>query len=205
MLVSNVIAQRIIETAEQTFLQRGFARVSMDELADSLGMSKKTLYQHFSGKDDLLAAVLRHRTETVGRSILGILESAAPFPEKFRDLLNVIQRRMNEIQPVFLEDLQRYAPEHFRIIEEFRARMLPVFFGKILDEGAAAGLIRGDLDRALFIRIAVNAIQSLVRPGILTELKMHPWEGIDGILQIFFEGILTPQGRQTCGRYFLKS
>lgn len=197
-----MIAHRILATAEKTFLQRGFAKVSMDELAASLGISKKTLYQHYSGKRELLAAVLRHRTQSIGTVILTLLESSAPFPVKFRDLLNFLQQRMGEIQPIFLEDLQRHAPEQFRIIEEFRGRMLPVYFGRILDEGTAAGLIRSDFNRDLFIRVVVNLIQTLVRPQLLTELKLHPWEGIDGILQMCFEGILTPAGRRTCGKHF---
>jgi len=187
---------RILTVAEKMFLQRGFARISMDELAASLGMSKKTLYRHFAGKQELLTALLKRRTETVGAEILEVIDSRISLPEKFRNLLHLIQRRMEETRPAFLEDLERHAPEQFRIIEEFRARMLPVYFDRILDEGVAAGLIRGDLNRSLFIRVIVDLIQVVARPSLLTEMRLHPWEGIDAILQIFFEGILTPAGRR---------
>lgn len=194
--------EQILQKAEQIFLQRGFYKVSMDELAAELRMSKKTVYQHFSGKDELLGAMLKRRMERVGAEVARILDSPVAFPEKFRSLIQLIHRRIGEVQPVFLEDLQRHAPEQFRGIEEFRGRMLPVYFGRILDEGTAAGLLRTDLNRELFIRVLVSTIQTLVRPNVLMELRLHPWEGLDGILQLFFEGALTPTGRRACGKYF---
>jgi AcrR family transcriptional regulator len=50
--------QRILSTAQQIFLKTGFSKVTMDELANELGMSKKTLYKHFSSKEDLLKVIM---------------------------------------------------------------------------------------------------------------------------------------------------
>lgn len=51
------IRKRILETAKEFFLEFGYKKVTMDEIADSLGMSKKTLYQYFPSKYELLSAV----------------------------------------------------------------------------------------------------------------------------------------------------
>jgi AcrR family transcriptional regulator len=51
--------QRILDAAYRLFRQRGFGRVSMDEIAAAARLTKRTLYHHFRSKDDLLADVLR--------------------------------------------------------------------------------------------------------------------------------------------------
>ena len=53
-----IMRQKIIETAKEEFMQYGFHRISMDDIAEKLSMSKKTLYRYFTGKDDLIRTVM---------------------------------------------------------------------------------------------------------------------------------------------------
>ena len=55
--------ERILQAAYELFYAKGFARVGVDAVAEKAGLTKRTLYYHFTSKDDLLAAVLEHRGE----------------------------------------------------------------------------------------------------------------------------------------------
>lgn len=188
---------RIIEAAERTFLRSGFSQVLMDDIARELGMSKKTLYAHFPGKEALVRAVLQHRLARVDARMRDIIESSASFREKMQRLTQLLQAKMGEVSPVFIEDIRRHAPECFRIIEEFRGRAIPRYFGRLLEDGVQAGHLRGDVDRQLLIRVLVTSIQGIVRPDVMGELRLHPQAAVEGILDIVFQGILTPRGRQS--------
>jgi len=193
------VRDRIVEIAERVFLRFGFSRVLMDDLARELGMSKKTVYLHFASKEDLLRAVLVHRVSEVDRGLEAIVSAEESFPAKLGHLARFLQSKVGEVSPVFLEDIRRYAPECFRVVEEFRGRAIPLYFGRLFDEGILAGHVRPQVNRDLLIRMLVLSIQGIMRPEAVGELHLHPREALDHILAIMFDGILTPKGRKARG------
>ena len=122
------VRDRIVRVAERVFLRSGFSRVLMDDLARELGMSKKTVYSHFASKEDLLRSVLAHRVSEVDEGLAAIVRARESFPAKLGHVARFLQGRIGEVSPVFLEDIRRYAPECFRVVEEFRGRAIPQLF-----------------------------------------------------------------------------
>jgi len=190
------VRARIVEVATRVFLPSGFHRVSMDDLAREAGMSKKTLYVHFHGKEELLQAVLESRTVEVEAQLRTIVKSKDPFPKKFRNLAHFVHERLSGISPRFIDDIRRHAPECFRIVEEFRGRAIPLYFGCLFDEGVKGGYLEAGIPRELIIRMLLHSIQGVVRPEVMNELRMHPAVGLDHILSILLRGILTPAGHK---------
>lgn len=198
----NPAGGRIVAAAERVFLRSGFSRVAMDDLAKELGMSKKTLYAHFESKEALLRAMLKSRAARMEAGLKELTEEDAPFPVKFPKVIHFVHEKASEVSPQFVEDVRRFAPDCFRIIDEARARMIPLYFGRLIGEGARAGVLRTDLDPALLTRVFLTMVQSLVRPDVAGDLKTHPSILLDQILSITFQGILTPQGRKACRKIF---
>jgi AcrR family transcriptional regulator len=195
-VLANGIRERIVATAERVFLGSGFNRVLMDDLARELGMSKKTLYSHFTSKEQLLRAVLLRRTGEVDRGLEAIVSAKETFPAKLGHLARFLQSRVSEVSPIFLEDIRRYAPDCFRVVEEYRGRAIPRYFGRLFDEGIRTGHVRRQVNRDLLVRMLVLSIQGIIRPETVEELHLRPREALDHILAILFDGILTPRGRR---------
>ena len=168
----------------------------MDDLARELGMSKKTVYAHFASKEALLRAVLIQRVTETDEGMEAIIRAKESFPAKLGHIARFLQGKMAEVSPIFLEDIRRYAPECFGIVEEFRARAIPRYFSRLFEEGIRAGHVRRQVRRDLLIRMLVLSIQGIIRPEALAELHLHPREALEHILAITFEGILTPKGRR---------
>src|SRR5215468_6549151 len=100
------VRQRIVDAARAHFFNHGFRNVTMDDLAAELGISKKTLYAHFPGKDALLDAVLRDKLERVrGTLRQATKDPRQEFPALLRNLLAGLQRELEELQPPFLRDM----------------------------------------------------------------------------------------------------
>jgi AcrR family transcriptional regulator len=195
-ILSTGVRARIVGTAERIFFAGGFSRVLMDDLARELGMSKKTLYSHFASKEELLRAVLVRRTREVEQGLEAIVSARESFPLKLGHLARFLQGKMAAVSPLFLEDIRRYAPECFQVVEEFRARAIPRYFGRLFEEGIRSGHVRRQVNRELLVRVLVLSVQGIIRPEMVEELHLRPREALEHILAIIFDGILTPRGRR---------
>jgi AcrR family transcriptional regulator len=188
--------QRIVEAARAHFFCHGFRSVTMDELAEELGMSKKTLYAHFPGKIELLEAVLADKFAGVEAKLNGIMHAHPhDFSAALHELLANTQRELDEIKPPFVRDMRQKAPHVFKVIERRRAALIERFFGKLFIEGQRAGMVRKDVPAKLTIEILLAIVQAIMNPVKMEELGMTPKEGFAGILKIILEGALTRRGR----------
>jgi AcrR family transcriptional regulator len=189
-------ANRIVVAARSHFFAHGFRSVTMDDLAGELGMSKKTLYTAFPSKLDLLRAVLLKKfrdveadldqvTSTVSTDVLGALHQ----------LLACMQRHTGEIQPPFVRDIRREAPEVFKMVEDQRRKIIQRYFGRIFEEGRRAGILRKDIPTRLMIEMLVGVTEAIMNPPKMAELGLTPQAGYLSIVTVVLEGLLTEKGR----------
>jgi AcrR family transcriptional regulator len=189
--------QRIVDAARAHFFSHGFRSVTMDDLAEELGISKKTLYAHFPGKIELLEAVLADKFAGV-EAKLKEATRAHPhdFPATLHALLANTQRELDEIKPPFVRDMRQKAPHVFKVVERRRAALIERSFGRLFIEGQRAGMVRKDVPARLIIEILLAMVQAIMNPPKMEELGMMPKEGFTGILKIVLEGALTTKGRK---------
>jgi AcrR family transcriptional regulator len=189
-------AQRIIEAARNHFFAHGFRGVTMDDLAAELGMSKKTLYACFSSKAVLLRAVLLDKFERIESDLQRVTSAySMDVPQALQRLLACMQSHAEEIQPPFVRDIRREAPEMFRLVQSRRRDVIQRYFGKLLNDGRRAGIIRKDISTRLMIEILLGATEAIMNPPKMAELDLTPRAGFLAIITVIFEGLLTEKGR----------
>ena len=189
--------QRIVDAARIHFFNHGFRSVTMDDLAEELGISKKTLYAYFPGKFDLLEAVLADKLAGVEVTMKEVTRGHPhDFPTALRELLAGVRRELDEIKPPFVRDMRQKAPEVFKLVERRRAALIQRYIGKFFVAGQRAGMVRKDVPAKLIIEILLATVQSIMNPAKMEELGMTPKEGYTGILKIVLEGTLTLKGRK---------
>jgi AcrR family transcriptional regulator len=191
-LADQTARQRILAVARQHFLAHGFHRVTMNDLADELGMSKKTIYAEFPSKTALLEAVLLEKFRSIEAELEIITaECSADFLPGLERLLACVQRHTDEIRPPFLRDMQREAPDLFKLVQGRRRKIIQHYFAALLGEGRRAGQIRKDVPVYLIIEILLGAVEAIVNPARLAELNLAPKDAITPILSVILEGALT--------------
>ena len=196
MAGENEVRGRILEAATEQFLRFGFTRVTMDEIASGLGMSKKTLYQHFPGKETLLQEVMRRKMREIEAGYEGILrDDGLDFVEKLKNLMSFMAVQFSRVGQVFLQDLQKNAPEVWREVETFRGRRASSLFGNLVSEGIQKGMFRADVDQHLLTLLYVSAIQGIINPDALSQLPLSASQAFENIIKIIYEGILTDKAR----------
>ena len=169
----------------------------MDDLAVELGMSKKTLYAHFASKSALLKAVLDDKLRGVDADLGRVAsESCSDFLSAVRQLLACVRQHSEELQPSFLRDMAREAPELFKVVQNRRRELIQRHLGKLLREGRKSGMIRMDMTVDLMVEILVGATDALMNPQKLSQLELSARTCLTAIVTIFLEGVMTGKGRR---------
>lgn len=190
------VAQQVIASARRLFFLHGFRRVSMDDLAAELQMSKKTLYACFPSKSSLVEAVLKDKFDEVETDLSRLAsEDSSDMSEAIHQFLHRVQRHTSEIHPSFVRDLGRESPELFRIVEHRRRRLIRRHFAALFNKGRKAGVIRKDIPVHLIIEILLGAVEAIMIPSKVTELSLTLERGYSTIIRIILEGAIVRRSR----------
>ena len=194
--MSEEMKKRIMEAAGQKFIQHGFSKVTMDEIAEDLGMSKKTLYQHYDSKMVLLKELVVHKTKECQGLMCGLCDTEnMSFVEKLKKGLEFVGSLYASFNKHFVEDMRKHAPEVWKVIDEHRRKHIVEEFSELLKEGVQRGKFRSDVDLKLTTTIMLTLVENLINPDKLAEMPYSAQQIFDNISKIFFEGFLTEEGR----------
>lgn len=190
------LAQRILATAKERFFRVGLRALTMDDLAHDLGVSKKTLYVHFPSK----SAIAEQIIDFIGRAMRSRFDKILDDPalslsQKLCAIVEVIGANISKISPLMLRDLQREAPGLYQKIEELRQKNIPYVFGRLLQQGHDAGLVRPEIDISFATEFWLHAIRGLMQPDALDRTGLTLKQTLDKAAPLFLNGILTPTGQ----------
>ena len=195
--------RRILAQARATFFADGYSQFTMDALAAELGMSKKTLYVHFSGKDEIIAALIDDLAAEIRADADALLRNRElNLAEKLRGFVETMVERLSALHPRTVRDLQRFAPKLYAKIEAVRGVNLPYIFGRFVEAGQAEGMVRATLPPGFAIEYFLHAMQGLMNPATLERLRLAPREVVPMAIDLFFGGLLTNAGRKEYEKLF---
>lgn len=179
--------ERLIDDAIELFMRHGIVSVTMDDLAEAAGMSKKTVYQYFDNKGILVEAVVDRligESESIIRS--NIAESDNPVQQLV--LQQVLFKHLIALRYLFNDLMLKRYPRALRALHEFKSNYLKKVIESNLSDGIAMGLYRPGLDVAGIAGIYV----SITDFYLFNNLK--PQAEIFEALQLFINGIVTNDG-----------
>lgn len=199
------VRTRILAAARAEFFAHGYSQLTMEGLASELGMSKKTLYVYFAGKDEIVAAVLDHLGAEIRADADALLRNRdLNLAEKLRGFVEGMLERMATLSPRTVRDLQRFAPHLYARVEAVRGQTLPYVFGRFVEEGQLAGVVRPGPGAAFAIEFFLHAMQGLMHPATLERLRLAPRDVLAPAIDLFFGGLLTPTGRKQYEKMFAR-
>ncbi len=192
----NPIRKRIIQRCMEIFLENGFAKISMDEIAQDLGMSKKTIYKHFSNKEELVKTVIiSFRDETLARIESIMANEEIDTYLRLVKTLEATGEQLSKIQKTVLEDIKKYLPEFWVEVDTGRRLILKQVYGKLIGDGKKEGIIRKDTDDDFFILMYMSLITSIVNPEVMLDLNYSASQVFKNIVKTLFNGIITDEAR----------
>ncbi len=196
MLEENEIKERILASAEEMFLKHGFAKVTMDEIASSLGMSKKTLYKFFSGKENLVKELIINRQCESENYINGIwMNAELDFVGKLKKMMDYLGAQSSKLRSPLFDDLRKSMPEVW--METHVLKKIKSFqkAADVLKLGIQDKIFRNDMGMDIVMLMFTSAVESLMNPETLSQIPYTGSQVIETIFKVIFEGILTEEGR----------
>jgi AcrR family transcriptional regulator len=181
--------QRIIAGALRQFQLFGFQRTSIDSIANALGMSKKTLYQHFRSKDQLIYAVVDHLVEVIRTRVADALTASTPTETALHHIVEVAQFMSQTITPAMVHDM-RTMPEVWTYVERKRAAVL-ADLGTLIARGQKRGEVRDDLDPSFISSVLLQLVNALVNPTMMASMNLSPGVMVQNVVSLVMRGVLV--------------
>ena len=184
----------ILEKILSLLKRFGARSVTMDDISRELGMSKKTLYQEFADKDDLINRVIDFDMEQSRVFLEQVHQSESNAVQE----LFMFNRRMHSVyalySPTFYLDLKRYYPEVYqRWIEDKRSRMYSVITEN-LRKGKEEGVYREEIDEHIIGRLHIARIEMLEGNDIIEAHERLSRDFIQEVFIYHLHGICNEQG-----------
>ena len=184
----------IVKRALNDFMQYGFKTFTMDDLANKMGMSKKTLYEYFPSKQDLVDACLDYALEMSCTNVTtfvqgegSVIENVYRNQKKVQEVFNI-----NSDRPIW--ELQKYYPKTYERMEGEFAKTDALFIDKLLEKGWQEGLFRKDIN-VNFYKVFYTSVQRLRSiTHTFPEREFPFWETIYTILEYFFRILVNEKG-----------
>lgn len=134
------IKKNIMIYFRQRILKEGFYKISMDEIASGLKISKKTIYKYFPSKENLVAESIAMHREEIRQQVESILKSEGNAIVKIINLMEFVGKFFSKIGDKFLIDLQTHLPEVWKETDEFRAKIITRNLTMLINQGKKEGL-----------------------------------------------------------------
>lgn len=188
---------KILEKSKELFEQFGFTKVTMEEIAYSLSISKKTLYKHFNNKDHILKEIILQQKCEVGDYIEKLIkDSSMNFVTKLKILMNYLAQLSGKMQGTMIQDLHRINHEMWRELQDFRKNKAIKNFSELLKNGVEDGVFRDDIDPQVLVPAYLAAVHAVSSPGFLSTVPLTAEQVYKEVAKLFFEGLFTKEGRK---------
>jgi AcrR family transcriptional regulator len=196
--------EKIIQKATELFINFGFKSVTMDDIARELGISKKTIYNHFENKTQLVAATTSQIFDHITQGIDCICDLNKNPIEELYEIKKLVMQHLKDEKSSPNYQLQKYYPEVHAQLQAKQFEKMYDCTKKNLQRGVEMGLYRDNLEIEFISRIyflGVNGIkdESLFPTNIFPKSKL-----MEDYLEYHLRGIVTAEGLQTL-KQFIKT
>ncbi|HEY5690597.1 MAG TPA: TetR/AcrR family transcriptional regulator [Cyclobacteriaceae bacterium] len=192
---------KILQGAAELFMRYGIRSVSMDNIANHLGVSKKTLYQYFKDKDEMVLSVTKAHIAKDQEELDQIGKTAKNSIEELVKLSRCLRENFRDMNPSLLFDLEKYHREAWNVWLDYKNNFIKDQIQRSLIQGKEEGYFRAEVNTNVMAIMRIETIQLAFDPSLfpkdqyeLTDVQMQ-------IFEHFIYGIFTYKGRKLYEKY----
>jgi AcrR family transcriptional regulator len=193
--------ERIIQGGEELFLKAGIKSITLDDIARHLGMSKKTIYQFFKDKNELVIALVKKKLKEDEEQITDIISKSTNVIDEMINMMKCSEDIFSRINPIVIHDMQKYHPEAWTEFQKFKADVIVSTLEELLTKGIRQGYIRPDIDVRIMAMMRVSQVEMGFNTSIFPLAEFNPWKVQVQFLEHFNYGICTLKGYKLLNQY----
>ncbi|MDA0195406.1 MAG: TetR/AcrR family transcriptional regulator [Bacteroidetes bacterium] len=188
--------EKIIVKADELFRLYGVKSITMDEIARELGMSKKTIYQYFKDKDEIVYEATQHILDHDKCEFEAIQKEAPNSIEELLLLSKCLRRNFENMNPSILFDLKRYYPRAWDLFIAVKENFFKESVRRTLKRGIKEGNFRPEIHIEVLTILRLEQVQMSFDPRIFPRDKFDFKEVQMQFFDHFVNGIMTEKGRK---------
>ncbi len=193
--------EKILEGTEALFMKYGIRSVTMDDIARHLSVSKKTLYQHFADKDDLVFKISEMYLDRSYRQYETIAKNAANSIDELSKISVCMKRDMENMNQSMLFDLQKYHPKAWGLYAEHKVKVISHSVVRNIREGIADGYFRSDVNPDIMAITRLVLIEAAFNQEVFPKDRFNFVEVQTQLFDLFVQGLCTDKGRKLYLKY----
>jgi AcrR family transcriptional regulator len=182
-------------------MRYGFRSVSMDDIAAQLGMSKKTLYQYYTDKEELVDAVLSALLETNRKECLENREKAENAVHEVFQAFEMMQEMFSNMNPSIVFDLEKYHPTVSKKLQQHKYVFLYQVIKQNLERGIREELYRSEINVEVLTRFRIESMMLAFNSEIFPTNRTQLVSIQEEILEHFLYGLSTAKGHKLIQKY----
>ncbi|MCF8227848.1 MAG: TetR/AcrR family transcriptional regulator [Bacteroidales bacterium] len=186
--------QRIIRVTEELYAKYGIKSITMEDVASSLGISKKTLYQFVSDKEELVEKVINSHAREKLEEFAAIFDEKKNAIDELFDLIDFIKQMFKEHNPAREYDLLKYYPELYNALKIKKREHIFKAFRENIEKGKQQGLYRQDTDAELISKLHVFRVENIIDNDLFDKEELTSPDFCLEIIIYHIRGIATSEG-----------
>ncbi len=194
----------ILEQVRKLYGRYGIKSVTMDDVAQHLCISKKTLYKHFKDKEDLVRSIVFLENDIQSKIHSEILSRNLNAVEELLEVYNLIHKRFRDYNPSMEYDIRKYYPDLFTSIRDIRRKNMFESFLTNLNKGKKEGLYRKELNTNIIAKLHVFRVENLTENDLFSIEELISFQVFHELFVYHLHGILSAKGLIFFNKNFTK-
>lgn len=190
----DIVKENIISEAINLFMKNGLRSVTMDDIAKHLGISKKTIYQHFKDKEEIIIQSTSVVFDLENKMMEEIENGSENAVEELYKLTLCLRERIKNTSTTALYDMKKYYQKAWTKYKDFKHDVIYNSVIKNLKRGMEEGLFRSDINPEVLAQLRIEEIELSFNKDVFPEDKFSLVEVHEQLFEHFTYGILSEKG-----------
>jgi AcrR family transcriptional regulator len=195
------LKDKILVTAFEMFRKRGIRSVSMDDIAQEMAISKKTIYKWYENKDAIVFAALESHLNLMQTDCNECASHGANAIDELFKTMRMMRDMLTNINPSIFYDLQKFHPSSWQLFQKHKGDYILGMIVRNIERGIEEGLYRPDLDLPVLSRLRLYQIDLAFNMEIFPPSQFDPQRVQMACLEHFMLGIATLKGHKLINKY----
>ena len=193
--------ERILAIAKDLYWKYGIKSITMDDIGKEIGMSKKTIYQYFPDKDEVVLQVIKKELESNKKVCNAIIAKSENAVHEVVLMMELMGGMISEVNIKLFFDLQKYHPEAWKLYKEFKEKYALKCIEDNLNKGIKEGLYRPEINVKIIARLRSYQIEMAYNASIFPTDKFSILDIQLQMMEHFLIGISTVKGHRMINKY----
>lgn len=186
--------EKIIQESTQLFFRYGLRSITMDDIARELSMSKKTLYQHFDNKNDLLMACMEEHDRKEKEILKSFQRESTNAIDEMRKIAKYFEQMLKKVSPTLIYDVQKYHREAWERMNKMHNEDVYDEIKTNMERGVREGLYRNDFNIDIVAKIYVSTTLVFTNSDFFPPEKYNINDIVKTNILYHLHGIVSPKG-----------